>query len=189
MPAGIPRDDDGFFCSILQHFSGSSSELSPQVCQLTSLRCGRTHRSPQLASTTTTAGGVLGAALPFVRPCDHAATSSSSSSTMTCSSSSSSAEWWTFLLCGSFVYPQCKLCSRPSKCSRCRSWTGCWRARFLCNARCAVHGRQGHRHLCRGADAVSLGSGCSENHLQLQFIDKVFDVSVVQVQQVLGCSR
>ena len=25
--------------------------------------------------------------------------------------------------------------------------------------------------------------------LQLQFIDKVFDVSVVQVQQVLGCSR
>ena len=25
--------------------------------------------------------------------------------------------------------------------------------------------------------------------LQLQFIDEVFDVSVVQVQQVLGCSR
>ena len=46
--------------------------------------------------------------------------------------SSSSKEWWTFLLCGSFVYPPCKLCSRPSKFSRCRSWT-----RFL-TARCCA---------------------------------------------------
>ena len=53
---------------------------------------------------------IPGAALRFGRPCDHAATSSSSSSAMTCPSSSSSNGWWTFLLCGSFVYPQCKLC-------------------------------------------------------------------------------
>ena len=39
-------------------------------------------------------------------PCDHAATSSNSSSSVTCPRSSSSTEWRTFLLCGSFVYPQ-----------------------------------------------------------------------------------
>ena len=63
-----------------------------------------------------------GAALRFGRPCDHAAISSDSSSSMTCPRSSSSKEWWILLLRGSFVYPQCKLCSRPSKFSRCRSW-------------------------------------------------------------------
>ena len=56
---------------------------------------------------------------------------------------------------------------------------------LLCNARCAVHGRQGRRHLCRGADAVSHGAvQRTIVVLQLQFIDKVFDVSVVQVQQI-----
>ena len=45
---------------------------------------------------------------------------------------------------------------------------------------------QGRRHLRRGADAVSYGPDCSENIeiLQLLFIDKVFDVTVGQVQQI-----
>ena len=61
---------------------------------------------------------------------------------------------------------------------------------LLCNARSTVHGRQGHRHPCRGADAVSLGPiQKTFEILQVQIIDKVFDVSVVQVQQVLGCRR
>ena len=72
------------------------------------------------------------AALRFGRPCDHAATSSSSSSSMTCPRYSSSQEWWTFLLCCSYVCPQCKRCSRPSNFSRCRSWTRLWTRPFVC---------------------------------------------------------
>ena len=64
---------------------------------------------------------IPGAALRFERPCDHTATSSSSSSSMTCPRSSSSTEWWTFLLFGRDVFPQCSLCRKPSKFSRCRS--------------------------------------------------------------------
>ena len=61
---------------------------------------------------------------------------------------------------------------------------------LLCNARCAVRGRQGRRHLCRGADAVSLGPFVQKTIeiLQLQFIDKVFDVCCAG-PAVLGCSR
>ena len=58
---------------------------------------------------------------------------------------------------------------------------------LLCNARCTVHGRHGHRHPCRGAEAVSHGAVQQATEiLQLQFIDKVFDVLVVQVQQFSG---
>ena len=35
---------------------------------------------------------------------------------------------------------------------------------LLCNATCAVLGCQGRRQHCRGAEAVSLGPDCSENH-------------------------
>ena len=59
------------------------------------------------------------------------------------------------------VYPQCKLCRRPSRFFRCRSWTGLTFP-LLRNARCAVLGCR--RHLCRGAEAVSLGPDCSESH-------------------------
>ena len=47
-------------------------------------------------------------------------------------------------------------------------------------------GCQGRRHLRRGADAVSYGPCCSENHEipQLQSIIKVVDVTVGQVQQI-----
>ena len=43
---------------------------------------------------------------------------------------------------------------------------------------CTVPGRQGRRHFCRGAEAVSLGPSVQKSIeiLQLQFIDKVFDV-------------
>ena len=46
--------------------------------------------------------------------------------------------------------------------------------RLLCNARCAVHGRQGRRHPCRGAEAVSHGAVQQTTEiLQLQSIDNV----------------
>ena len=63
---------------------------------------------------------------------------------------------WTVLFCVQRQYPQCKLCSFPSRFFRCRSWTRLT-CPLLCNARCAVLGCQGRRHPCRGADAVSLG--------------------------------
>ena len=51
---------------------------------------------------------------------------------------------------------------------------------LLCNARCTVHGRQGRRHLCRGAEAVSHGAVPQTTEiLQSQSIHKVFDVSFV----------
>ena len=37
--------------------------------------------------------------------------------------SSSSTEWWTYPLCSSNVYPQCKLCRRPARSHSCSSWT------------------------------------------------------------------
>ena len=113
--------------------------------------------------------------LRFVRPCDHAATSSSSSSTMTCPRSSSSKEWWTFLLCVLRQVPavqtvqqtveflQVPLLDMPVIVQR--------QVRSSCS--------QGRRHLCRGADAVSLLFLTVQKTiviLQLQFIDKVFDV-------------
>ena len=58
----------------------------------------------------------------YGRFCDHAATSSSTL-TERCPDSvhrQSSC----LLLCNRDVYPQCKLCSRPSKFPRCRSWAG-----------------------------------------------------------------
>ena len=69
---------------------------------------------------------------------------------------------WTVLFCVQRQYPQCKLCSSPSRFFRCRSWTRLT-CPLLCNARCAVFGCHGHRHPCRGADAVSLGpvSSCT----------------------------
>ena len=57
---------------------------------------------------------------------------------------------------------------------------------LLCIAWYPIYGCQGRRHLCRGAEAVSLGPDFQKTIVipLLQSIDKVFDVSVVQVQQV-----
>ena len=55
-----------------------------------------------------------------------------------------------------------------------------------CAAPHAQFGCQGRRHLRRGADAVSYGPGCSENHEipLLQSVEKVVDVTFGQVQQI-----
>ena len=73
----------------------------------------------------------------YGRPCDHAATSFCSSS-MTCPSFSSSTEWWTFLLCGRDVYPQCKLCSCPQRLTMCRSWGWFLTGPLLCINKCVA---------------------------------------------------
>ena len=54
---------------------------------------------------------------------------------------------------------------------------------LLCSATCTSSGVK-VVDLRRGADAVSYGPGCSENHEipQLQSIEKVVDVTVGQVQ-------
>ena len=66
-------------------------------------------------------------------------------------------------MCGSFVYPQCKLCSRPSKFSRCRSWSG-----FLTARCCASTGTWLTSLMQRQVISRCDGGGAS-----IQFIDEV----------------
>ena len=72
-------------------------------------------------------------------------------------------------------YPQCKLCSSPSKFSRCRSWTR-FAMPVVVQTPSAQFAWQCRRQLCRGAEAVSLGPVQKTIEiLQLQFIDKMVD--------------
>ena len=67
----------------------------------------------------------------------------------------------------------------PWRSHRCGSWLCYWHARY-----CACQGR---RHSFRGAAAVSLGPLEQTTEIpQLQSIEDVFDVSLVQVQQIPG---
>ena len=71
-------------------------------------------------------GGAAGGSPGCGRPCDHQRQVPAGLCTRTwrCPRSSSSTEWWTFPLCSSDVYPQCKLCRRPARSHSCSSsWT------------------------------------------------------------------
>ena len=71
-------------------------------------------------------------------------------------------------LCFRDVFPQCKLCSRPSKFSRCRSWGWFLTCPLLCIDRCVA---------LRPYDHAATSSGnfqqCDSGGASIQFIDKV----------------
>ena len=70
---------------------------------------------------------------------------------------------WTFLLCCSDVYPQCKL-QMTVEIFLVLLLDWLLTCPLLCSATCAVLGCQGRRHLRRGADADSHGPDSSEKH-------------------------
>ena len=96
---------------------------------------------------------------------------------------------WIFLLCRTERYAQCQTVHMTVETLQVPLLDWFLTCPLLCNARCTVS-------VVKVVDipvvtqAILMVSTVlnTKEILQLQFIDKVFDVSVVQVQQVLGCS-
>ena len=82
-----------------------------------------------------------------------------------CLSSVHSTEWWTLPVCYRHRYAQCQTVHIG----------------LVIDMPVIVHAKVVEISVLTVQKAIVI--------LQLQFIDKVFDVSVVQVQQVVGCRR
>ena len=109
------------------------------------------------------------------RPCDHAATISSSSE-LKVPQIQFIDSGWIFLLCVQRQVPTVHTVQFSVEIPQVPLKDWFLTRPLSCNARC-IYGCQVRGHLCRGAEAVSLGPVQKTiDIVQLQFIDKVFDV-------------